>query len=285
MTTDSADSTGRSPEPSAQLSPELSPELSPHLSAEPMAADGQAAARRALVETGGRFMVSKQMDSAAEPFGMKSAAFYFRGRVAALGEVSEPVAAATLAIFPVPLIELVWERTSSMPAQVALTGYQDACLLWGQQYFAGFKGAARLGELAAGVVDGCDASGLVLFSAWQSQPRPDDTEGHAAFAVMLLRELRGGLHFAALRAQGLDIPVAVLADPSGGVGRLRRTGWRHDQIDVLQARASGLPDLTARWQAAEAMTDAAYLGATGVLTRSERAELDALLVEAEAISR
>ena len=54
---------------------------------------------------------------------------------------------------------------------------------------------------------------------------------------MLLRELRGGLHFAALRAHGLDIPVAVLADPSGGVGRLRRTGWRHEQVDALQARA------------------------------------------------
>ena len=240
---------------------------------------------RALVDTGGRFMTSPQMDAAAEPFGMNSGAFYFRGRVAALGDVSAAVAAATLAIFPRPLIELVWERSSEMPAGVALTGYVDACQLWGHEHFAGFEGAARLGELAARVVDGCDASSLVLFSAWQSQPRPDDTEGHAAFVVMLLRELRGGLHFAALRAHGLDIPVAALADPGGGVGKLRRTGWRHEQVDALQARAARLHDLTARWKAAEAMTDAAYAGATSVLGPDERAELDALLLEADAVSR
>jgi hypothetical protein len=240
---------------------------------------------RALVETGGRFMTSKQMESAAEPFGMHSGAFYFRGRIAALGEVPAPVAAATLAVFPASLIALVWERSAAMPAQVALTGYQDACLLWGQQYFAGFDGAARLGELATRVVDGCDPSGMPLFSAWRTQDRPDDTAGHAAHAVMLLRELRGGLHFAALRAHGIDIPVAVLADPHGGVSRLRRTGWRHEQIEDLQNRARAVHDLDARWSAAEAMTDAAYDGATGVLSPPERAQLDALLVEAEAISR
>jgi hypothetical protein len=240
---------------------------------------------RALVETGGRFMTSKQMESAAEPFGMKSGAFYFRGRAAAMGDVTAPVAAATLAIFPTSLISTVWERSAAMPAQVALTGYQDACLLWWQQYFAGFEGAARLGELAARAVDAVDPSGLALFAAWRAQERPDDTSGHAAHVVMLLRELRGGLHFAAVRAHGIDIPVAVLADPHGGVARLRRTGWRHEQIAELETRAQAMPDLSARWSAAEAMTDASYDGALGALTREERTELDALLIEAEAISR
>ncbi len=240
---------------------------------------------RALVDTGGRFMVSPQMEAAAEPFGMKSGAFYFRGRVSALGAVSAEVATAALAIFPAPLIELVWERSSAMPAAVALNGYSDACVLWGREHFASFDGAARLGELVTRVVDTCDPSSLVLFSAWRAQPRPDDVEGHTAYAVMLLRELRGGLHFAALRAHGLDIPVAVLADPSGGVSRLRRTGWRHDQIEELETRASAVHDLVNRWKAAEAMTDAAYEGAISVLTPTERTELEALLLEAELVSR
>jgi hypothetical protein len=238
-----------------------------------------------MVETGGRFMVSPQMDAAAEPFGMKSGAFYFRGRVAALGAVSAEVATSALAIFPAPLIELVWERSDSMPAPVALTGYTDACMLWGRERFASFGGALRLGELVSRVVDGCDASSLVLFSAWQSQPRPDDVEGHTAYALMLLRELRGGLHFAALRAHGLDIPVAVLADPNGGVSRLRLTGWRDNQIEALEKRAAAVHDLVNRWKAAEAMTDAAYEGALSVLSPAERNELDGLLLEAEAVSR
>ena len=124
-----------------------------------------------------------------------------------------------------------------------------------------------------------------MFAAWRAQDRPDDTSGHAAYLVMLLRELRGGLHFAALRAQGIEIPVAVLADPNGGVTRLRQTGWRTEQIEGLQERAARVPDLAARWTAAEQMTDAAYDEARSVLTAAERAELDALLVDAEAISR
>jgi len=49
-----------------------------------------------------------------------------------------------------------------------------------------------------------------------------------AFAVMLLRELRGGLHFAALRAYGVGVPDAVTVDPTGGRRRKRwtRPNWR-----------------------------------------------------------
>ena len=62
----------------------------------PVQATGRLSPVRAMVETGGRFMVSPQMDAAAEPFGMKSGAFYFRGRVAALGPVSAEVATSAL---------------------------------------------------------------------------------------------------------------------------------------------------------------------------------------------
>lgn len=230
-------------------------------------------------------MTSPQMDTAAETFGMKSGALYFRGRVAALGPVSAEVATATLGIYPGSLIALVWERSAAMPAPVALSGYIDACVGWGREHFAGFDEARRLGELATRVIDACDASSLVLFAAWQAQPRPDDDEGRAAYAVMLLRELRGGLHFSALRAHGVDIPVAVLADPAGGVPRLRRTGWLPEQIAALQARAMTVHDLVSRWMAAEAMTDAAYEGAVSILPPAERTELDNLLLRAEATSR
>ena len=240
---------------------------------------------RALVDTGGRFMTSPHMDAAAEPFGMKSGVFYFRGRVAALGDVPSVVAAAALGIFPQALIELVWERSGAMPAHVALTGYHDACAMWGREYLARLDRADRLCQLGARVIDAVEPSGLLLFSAWQSQPRPDDAAGCAAFVLMQLRELRGGLHFAALRANGLDIPTAVLADPNGGLERMQRTGWRPEQIEDVQRRAALVEDLTDRWAAAEAMTDATYAAATDVLSIEEHEEMIDLILAAEAISR
>jgi hypothetical protein len=48
---------------------------------------------------------------------------------------------------------------------------------------------------------------------------------------------RGGPHFAALRAVGLTVPEAVVADPEGGRDRLLRTAWAPDAADALIAAA------------------------------------------------
>jgi hypothetical protein len=45
------------------------------------------------------------------------------------------------------------------------------------------------------------------------------------------------VHFAALRAQGIAVPLAMLADPFGWEARLRRTAWQDDAIAELAAGA------------------------------------------------
>jgi hypothetical protein len=60
-----------------------------------MTADALAVSRNsraALVDTGGRFMVSSEMAARAKELGMQAGGLYFRGRVGALGEVPSPVA-------------------------------------------------------------------------------------------------------------------------------------------------------------------------------------------------
>src|SRR5262249_60009438 len=99
----------------------------------------------------------------------------------------------------------------------------------------------------------------------------------AAPALAVLRELRGGLHFAALRSHRLEIPLAVLADPGGGPARLRRTAWEEDAIAQLQQRAAATPDLQSRWRAAENATHAAFADQLDVLALHHLAQLPALL--------
>lgn len=254
----------------------------------PPAGDADGFARRtdtALVSTGGRFMTAAEMGSAAAPLGIPGPVLYFRGRVGAIGEVPGPVAAAVLGIFPHPVIGSVWEQTAALPAAAAAQAYAAACAHWGRHHLSALGEPEVLAELAERVVDEADPSGLSLVAAWRAWPRPADPLARGAHAIMLLRELRGGLHFAALRAEHVDIPLAVLADPGGGAARLHRTAWSDDAVAALQARFAADPDLPERWARAAAATDSSFAHCAGVLTPGERSSLAAALLDAEQISR
>jgi hypothetical protein len=236
-----------------------------------------------LVDTGGRFMTGAEMAAAGEALGVPAPALYLRGRVAALGEVGAAVAESVLAIFPTVAVHGTWRRTSALPAPAAAAAYGRACHDWGRRYLE------PLGPDVAGpaerVVDTADVSALPLTAAWRARPRPDDAPARAAHALMLLRELRGGLHFCALRAEGLTVPLAALVDPLGGAERLRRTGWPDDAVAALVATAGAVGDAEARWHRAEAATDVLLDRCLDVLEPAERDRLAGGIVTAEELSR
>jgi hypothetical protein len=233
----------------------------------------------ALVDVGGRFMTSPEMAAEGTPFGMEAGPLYFRGRTGIVGAPGPAVAESLLGIFPRWVIDAVWESSAAHPTADLVAAYARACAAWGRRHLADRPGAVDAVPLMERVVDAADASALPLFAGWRDAPRPDDAPARAAHLLMLLRELRGGLHFAALRAHGLDVPVAVLTDPRGGDARLRRTAWTDPDIEALRARAVAVPDRTARWAAAERSTTAAFAERVAVLEPAARAGL-ASLVEA-----
>lgn len=234
-----------------------------------------------LVDTGGRFMTGAEMAAAGEPVGIPAPALYLRGRVAALGEVGPEVAESVLAIFPTVAVHGTWSRTGKLPAAVAATAYAGACHEWGRHHLERLD--PDVAALAERVVDAADVSALPLTAAWRAHPRPDDVPARTAHALMLLRELRGGLHFCALRAEGLTVPHAALVDPLGGAERLRRTGWPDDAVDALAAQHTD--DLDARWHRAETATDALLDRCLDVLAPAERDRLAGGIVTAEERSR
>ncbi|MEU4743043.1 hypothetical protein AB0G02_21625 [Actinosynnema sp. NPDC023658] len=228
------------------------------------------ATREPLVRIAGTFMASPELAAREQAVGLPPRTLYFRGRTAVLGDPSPGVAASVLGIFPEWLVGMALARP--FPADRAVEAYLGGCWDWSRNHLAEVAEADRFADLAFAVVDGADASALPLFRGWRDAARPEDGPARLGHALMVLRELRGGLHFAALRAVGLSITQAVALDPEGGLGRLRRTGWRPDDAEALLASVAGRPDLEARWRQAERLTDERFDDALAVLTDAERAE-------------
>lgn len=234
------------------------------------------ATRVVIVHRGGRFMVAPQMATQERALGIPPRSLYFRGRSAVLGDLPVPVVADLFGLFPGWLVELALTATTQkVPAERAVEAFTAACRDWGRHHLAEVPAADRLADLLFTVVDEADASALVLFSAWRGVPRPDDPPARLAHALMVARELRGGLHFAALRASGLGVVDALLSDPDVGPERLRQTGWRQQDVDRAVAGLTAPDDARRRWHRAQDITDETFGMCLGVLDDRERAELSA----------
>jgi hypothetical protein len=230
---------------------------------------------------GGRFMTSPELAAVEAEVGLPPRSLYVRGRSAVLGDVPPKVAAELFGIFPHWLFEFVLPpATAALDAPAAVRAYAESSARWSRATLSALPEPGRLAELVFRLVDAADASGLALFAGWKNAERPTGDVERLGFALMVFRELRGGLHFAALRALGLSVPEAVIADPEGGRARLLRTAWPEDAADELIAAAERKPDLRERWRRAEALTDERIgeLLATA-LTEPEQAELERLLAD------
>ncbi|MEV6446144.1 hypothetical protein [Amycolatopsis sp. NPDC051716] len=230
---------------------------------------------------GGKFMTSPELAEVEAEVGLPPRSLYVRGRSAVLGDVPPKVAAELFGIFPHWLFEFVLPpATAALDAPAAVRAYAESSARWSRVSLSAVSEPGRLAELLFRVVDAADASGLALFAGWKNAERPEGDVERLGFALMVFRELRGGLHFAALRAVGLSVPEAVIADPEGGRGRLLRTAWPEDAADELAAAAERKPDLCDRWHRAEALTDD-RIGEllVSALSEPERAEFARRLAE------
>ncbi|WP_284744595.1 SCO6745 family protein [Amycolatopsis sp. RTGN1] len=235
---------------------------------------------RAVVQVlGGRFMTSPELAAVEAEVGLPPRSLYVRGRSAVLGDVPPKVAAELFGIFPHWLFDFVLPpATAALDAPAAVCAYAESSARWSRVSLSAVSEPGRLAELLFRVVDAADASGLALFAGWKNASRPLEDVERLGFALMVFRELRGGLHFAALRAMGLSVPEAVIADPEGGRERLLRTAWPAEAADELVAAASRKPDLRDRWQRAESLTDDRIDELlTSALTSTEQAELESRL--------
>ena len=240
-------------------------------------AEATAATHDVIVTVGGRFMTSSELVEQETLIGMRPRSLYFRGRSAVLGDPPAAVVGALFGIFPFKLVEAVLAKVTGVPADVAVGAYAAACWQWGRDHLASVPSAERAAELLFTLVDSADLSALPLVEGWRVAPRPGPGDGPAslAHALMLARELRGALHFCALRACALTVHQASAIEPGGGEPKMRLLGWRSTDVDAVITTLR--PEHTDRWYRAEHLTDEAMAECFLALSADERAELVSLL--------
>ncbi|WP_370616701.1 helix-turn-helix domain-containing protein [Mumia qirimensis] len=217
--------------------------------------------RESLGALGSIFMTSDLIRSTSKEIGMPASALYFRGRVGVLGDVTTDAAYDVLGIFPRRVIDLIWERSASVSAADAAAAYLDTCHRWGREHLLDDGAARSAADRLEKVLDEAQLAPMLLAQGWQRAERPDDVPARLAQAAMTVRELRGGLYFAALGLVGLSVHAAMVVDSEAGPDRMRSLGWNDDEI--AEARDAHRPSDAGRWRDAENALEGAFIGLLG----------------------
>ncbi|MHB8438737.1 MAG: SCO6745 family protein [Acidimicrobiales bacterium] len=216
------------------------------------------------------FMLDAATYAHGAEIGFDGIDFYFAGRGGALGEVPGSVVAATFVFFEPQHAAQAFERGCKVrPPSEAADEFAGCLARWSEEHLPGDVDYARLAELLGRVIAGSSPAAAPLFAAWAARPEPDAAPAKALHRLNVIRELRGGLHGAAVIAQGLA-PLEALSVKTPFMAAL--FGWGEPLADT-----SAFADAHSR---AEAATNRAIATGFDSLEPSERDELVELLATA-----
>ena len=219
---------------------------------------------------GARFYFDPATQAKGAELGLDPFQFYFLGRGGVLGDVEAPVVGAAFGYFAPKLLASMWEagRAKVAPREAA-RAFVGCCQSFGRAAFAGVARAAE-GEMrdfcaaAEKVVEAADRGGLALFAGVAAEPLAEDVAGRAMQLVMVLRELRGGVHLVAVVASGVAPKVAHRIRRPNDMGLF---GYAPEEIPEVT------PEDRANLAAADALTDRLLGGPFGVLDEDGRQAL------------
>ncbi len=225
-----------------------------------------ATATAAAVSTvGSHFMLDGQTYKHAAELGFAGLDFYVTGRGGVLGEVDADVVSAAFTFFEPDNVRTLWEQGRAVMApDEAAEAFAGCCAAWAEERVPDDLDAARLAELAGRVVAGARPAAAPVFAGWRALAVPTSPKAAAVHQMNALRELRNGLHGAAILSAGLS-PLEALSVRSPHMVAL--FGW---------AEAAPTDGLSDRWDEAERNTNRAMAHAFEALDDAERDELAAL---------
>lgn len=220
--------------------------------------------RDAVVDLPAGFMMDGATYERGGALGFDGVDFYVAGRGGALGDVDGSVVAAAFVFFNPDTVVEAWDRGRKvMHPREAAEAFAGCSHTWAGAHLP--AGVDYLAELAGRVIDASSPAGVPLFAAWAGLREPSDPAALALHRLNVLRELRGGLHGAAVLAHGIA-PSEAVAVKSPFMAAL--FGWGE--------LASPTESATASWAEAEAATNRAMAVGYRTLEPGERAELVAL---------
>ncbi len=209
------------------------------------------------------FMLDGATYERGASLGFEGADFYVAGRGGAMGDIDGKVVAAAFVFFNPVLVCEAWERTAKvMSRKDAAMEFAKCGASWAETHMGeGATDYKRLAELAGRVARGASPAGLALFAAWSEVDEPSEPRQVALHRLNVLREMRGGLHGAAIVAAGIDPRVALMVRTPFMASLF---GWSEPHPDPEPHRAT--------WEEAEAATDRAMGVRLSVLDEGERSE-------------
>ena len=170
---------------------------------------------------------------------------YMAGRGGVLGEVDASIVNSVFGVFEPGVVDMLWN--GGRPVHGAKGGselYFSQAADWGRKKLANTASTARIVELGEKIINAAPTLGLPLFVGWKNLPRVDDSGGRAMQVLLVLRELRGSIHLAAVAAHGLTPVEAHLLNK--GPEYCAFFGWPepYPSVDHLKGKKDEIEEVT-----------------------------------------
>lgn len=220
----------------------------------------------AVSTVGSHFMLDGNTYKRGAELGFEGLDFYVTGRGGVLGDVDADIVSAAFTFFEPTSVRTLWDKgLGVLPAGKAAEEFAGCCAAWAEEHVPDDLDAARLAELAGRVVAGARPACAAVFAGWRALEVPASPKAAAVHHMNALRELRNGLHGAAVITAGLT-PLQAMSINAPHMVPL--FGWPE------LAEVDG--GLRSTWDTAEERTTAAIAHAYEGLSDGERDELSEL---------
>lgn len=161
-----------------------------------------------MADLGPRFYFTPETVAVGREYGLDGFRFYFLGRGGVLGDVDPNVVLSAFGYFKPAVLHHMWttgrEQASAGPRELA-DAYLKCAQDHGRRHLSDVKGLDTFCAAAEQVNNAADPTGLPLYAGIAALPLADDLPARAMQLMVVLRELRGSAHLAAVVAtDGID---------------------------------------------------------------------------------
>jgi hypothetical protein len=160
-------------------------------------------------DVGASFYFDPATVARAKELGIDGYRFYFLGRGGVLGDVDSAVVLSAFGYFHPKVIGRMWDSARKrMEPHYAAQAFIECGHVYGRRMFTRVAGLDAYVAAAAQLIGAVDGGAMALFAGVRAEPVPDDAPAAALHQAMVLREMRGSAHLAAITAVGLPTSIA-----------------------------------------------------------------------------
>jgi len=215
-------------------------------------------------DIGASFYFEPATVARGKELGIDGYRFYFLGRGGVLGDVDSAVVHSAFGYFHPRVIARMWDSgRKRIEPRAAAQAFIECGHAYDRRMFSEVAGLEGYVAAATQLIGAVDGGAMALFAGVRAEPVPEDAPAAAIHQAMVMREMRGSAHLAAITTVGLPMSVAhAIKRPED----VELFGWGDEPPVVTeQARA-----LHAR---AEEFTNVALAGPFATLTDEQAAAL------------